>query len=718
MMGSDPENAVGLLKLTLENVMSAPELAPEVRSQLRDLVEAALHTASQQAMVKAERDLRQAEIDAESKARERISRELFVQEEKVNQLMARFNSLMDEERYRDAEAIANIAEEMSPGTSGLRTAELTARMVGYTSDIMAVVDARHRGVVDSMFQVERSHIPQSDEPPILYPDPEVWQLLTERRKKFKAVDLTESNPSEAKIVAALDDKTELEFVDQPLSDVMEYLKERHGIEIQLDTRALTDAGLGSDTPVTRNIKGISLRSALRLMLGEMDLTYVIRNEVLMITSKTEAENMLTNRVYPVADIVIPVGAPHMGGMGGRDDGTRRHGHGRRNGRRHGRRVLQRRPGKSARFPRLRRARRSEAFGQVEAGGRRQAARKPEAGANARPNLATPAARPQAQAKQAAAPKPVEIEFNEGDDPAVAWNDYFAAHKGDEAPDTSAVREKARELMQDRKFDHVIALISAALRNQQGQPWMFEALGLAMQADQRSSAEIERALLSALDFAVTTTDMMYLAQYLARVGLEQRALQLFRQASELDPTSPEPYAHGLRLAQRLDDLPGIQWATVGILSQAWPNDKKEIWDTGFRVATATLERLRVEHRKKEANEYKAALDQALERDCVVVVSWTGDADVDLMVEEPSGTICSFRFPRTTAGGLMLGDAAPRRASARLKALRKCTSVRRALTAPIASWYDACGASWPLRRSPSTSIGTISPRKRKSRPSRSN
>jgi hypothetical protein len=224
---------------------------------------------------------------------------------------------MDEERYRDAEAVANIAEAMSPKTPGLRTAELTARMVGYTADIMAVVDARHKGVIDSLFQTELSHIPTPDEPPILYPDPETWQLLTERRKKYKAVDLTQSNPNEAKIIAALDDKTELEFVDQPLTDVVEYLKERHEIEIQLDSRALSDEGVGSDTPVTRNIKGISLRSALRLMLGELDLTYVIRNEVLMITTKTEAENMLTNKVYPVADLVIPVRPPMMGGrMGG------------------------------------------------------------------------------------------------------------------------------------------------------------------------------------------------------------------------------------------------------------------------------------------------------------------------------------------------------------------------------------------------------------------
>lgn len=110
-------------------------------------------------------------------------------------------------------------------------------------------------------------------------------------------------PNEAKILAALDQNTELEFVDQPLADVIDYLKERHGIEIQLDHKAMTDEGIGSDAPVSKNIKGISLESALDLMLGDLTLTYVVRDEVLLITSKAVAEHLLSTKTYPVADLV-------------------------------------------------------------------------------------------------------------------------------------------------------------------------------------------------------------------------------------------------------------------------------------------------------------------------------------------------------------------------------------------------------------------------------
>ena len=44
-------------------------------------------------------------------------------------------------------------------------------------------DERRKGVVDTLYQTEKSHIPFPDDPPIVYPDAEVWQQLTARRKE-------------------------------------------------------------------------------------------------------------------------------------------------------------------------------------------------------------------------------------------------------------------------------------------------------------------------------------------------------------------------------------------------------------------------------------------------------------------------------------------------------------------------------------------------------
>ncbi|HET6881974.1 MAG TPA: hypothetical protein VFI31_17540 [Pirellulales bacterium] len=109
--------------------------------------------------------------------------------------------------------------------------------------------------------------------------------------------------SQSKILAALDQSTDCDFRERPFSEVISYFKQKHEIEIVLDAKALTDAGVGTDTPITETLQKITLRSALKLLIGQLDLTYVVRDGYLLITSKTEAEGKLSFKVYPVEDLV-------------------------------------------------------------------------------------------------------------------------------------------------------------------------------------------------------------------------------------------------------------------------------------------------------------------------------------------------------------------------------------------------------------------------------
>jgi hypothetical protein len=40
--------------------------------------------------------------------------------------------------------------------------------------------------------------------------------------------------------------------------------------------------------------------------------------------------------------------------------------------------------------------------------------------------------------------------------------------------------------------------------------------------------------------------------------------------------------------------------------------------------------------------------------VIDLSWTGDADIDIAVQEPAGTVCAISSPRTSSGGTLLAD----------------------------------------------------------------
>jgi hypothetical protein len=110
--------------------------------------------------------------------------------------------------------------------------------------------------------------------------------------------------AEQSIKEALREKTQIEFADTPLKDAIDYYKDKHHIEIVFDSRALKEANLDpSAVLITLNVKGISLRSALHLILDQYNLTWVIRDEVMLVTTQNAAAAMLTNRVYDVRDLV-------------------------------------------------------------------------------------------------------------------------------------------------------------------------------------------------------------------------------------------------------------------------------------------------------------------------------------------------------------------------------------------------------------------------------
>ncbi len=111
-----------------------------------------------------------------------------------------------------------------------------------------------------------------------------------------------TSPKQA-IRQALSKPVELKFVETPLADVMKHLEKTLGVRVRLDRRALDDVGIEGDAPVTFQVSGISARSALELILRQLDLTWIIAHEMLLITTPEEAETKLTTKVYDVADLV-------------------------------------------------------------------------------------------------------------------------------------------------------------------------------------------------------------------------------------------------------------------------------------------------------------------------------------------------------------------------------------------------------------------------------
>jgi hypothetical protein len=119
-----------------------------------------------------------------------------------------------------------------------------------------------------------------------------------------ALEEPDTEENAKRIRAALASKVDLQFHKKPLAEVAKELSVKHGIAVVVDTRALDDVGIGTDSPITFASSGTSLESALRHMMRPYELAILVQNESLWLTTPEEEESQLVTLVYPVPDLVL------------------------------------------------------------------------------------------------------------------------------------------------------------------------------------------------------------------------------------------------------------------------------------------------------------------------------------------------------------------------------------------------------------------------------
>ncbi len=257
-------------------------------------------------------------------------------------------------------------------------------------------------------------------------------------------------------------------------------------------------------------------------------------------------------------------------------------------------------------------------------------------------------------------KLIQFDFTTIEDAEAKYDEFFQNNVASPKLVRARVRQLLVKAQQDEKstkeFDHILALLQSAIRNGQVQSWMYEAMGLTMQFQERSKDDIERALMSAADFTDDPQAKLAMADYLSRMGYEKRAVDLYQQVGETHALHTDTFEKALNVSQYIKDGEAAEWASLGILRRAAQRNEMTLWKRAHRVAQSRLAELRANGEQKAADEFSAELADALRRDLLVIVRWNGDADVDMIVEEPGGTTCSLHNPRTAGGGVMTASLA--------------------------------------------------------------
>ncbi|MFP6618394.1 MAG: hypothetical protein VB877_03535, partial [Pirellulaceae bacterium] len=226
---------------------------------------------------------------------------------RIAELVDQFNELIDERRYAEAEVLARQARELAPDEPVVQTLIWKSRFIKRIGDQLANDELKEQGFIDALFSVDQSSRPFDDRNPIVFDEAKNWEELTRRRRNLLKRQQGRLTPTGIEIQKSLKKQVDVDFNETPLSIVVDTLGRMAGINVHLDRRGLVAEGVTSNTPVSIALsQPVSLQSALNLILEELRLSYVIRNEVLLITSEQTRDTDVYQEVYNVADLVIGI----------------------------------------------------------------------------------------------------------------------------------------------------------------------------------------------------------------------------------------------------------------------------------------------------------------------------------------------------------------------------------------------------------------------------
>lgn len=109
-----------------------------------------------------------------------------------------------------------------------------------------------------------------------------------------------------RIRAVLAQPGEFLFAEARLDVIAKRIREQFGLNVLLDVEALLDAGKDAETILTARRHGRTLHGALLGLLESEKLTYLVKDDIVVITAQAEAsqpEN-LTLRLYQVHDLLV------------------------------------------------------------------------------------------------------------------------------------------------------------------------------------------------------------------------------------------------------------------------------------------------------------------------------------------------------------------------------------------------------------------------------
>lgn len=255
-----------------------------------------------------QRNLAEIEVDEQNAQRmddvQALQAHRIEVEQRVAELVEQFNTLMDENRFMEAEVLARQAADIAPDLPVVQNMMWKAKYARNLNEQFAIRDMKADGVVAALGSVDRSSIPFDDSNPLQF-DIDSWENISRRTGMGRE---RQRSAEEVRIANTLrTSKIDLRFDNIPLSEALDIISAQTQIGFYYDRAAMMEEGVTSDTPVSINLaQPITMESGLNLLLENLNLSWEVRDDVVRITSPRAKSRQAEPVTYYVGDLVMPI----------------------------------------------------------------------------------------------------------------------------------------------------------------------------------------------------------------------------------------------------------------------------------------------------------------------------------------------------------------------------------------------------------------------------
>ena len=262
LRAKNPEQALAVIDQAMASVEGA-DLTPESSVALLKSLEKT-RSSLQAEITRQQPNLEQSKHNDEVMQTLKTSTEHKIRvEQELAKMVEEYNGLYDQRRFAEAEVIAKKAMEMDPKNPVVVQMFWKARFGGRSDSNEKLKLNKEESFWKQLDDVEQAVLANvNDKHPMDFPDAHTWKDLTAGRKGKHRADTRNRSEEELRIQQSLEKRISLHEENAPLEEVLKKIGAVGEINVHFDTIGLEDEGVTSSTPVSINVDGIKIKSAL------------------------------------------------------------------------------------------------------------------------------------------------------------------------------------------------------------------------------------------------------------------------------------------------------------------------------------------------------------------------------------------------------------------------------------------------------------------------